>query len=361
MWGEPPAMSPPSRSTVRKRPRRPGGRSASASACTSSPATGPRSVGGPDRLLEAMPRRGRRQRPEARRHAASRSVSGAWRPPRRPAGRPRGRPQPVGRLRSRAQRGGNCAGRQPRRGRRAHRRVPPRSASTTSSCRASPTSKRRTGSARASSPACGPPGCWARRPHPPGAAGLRRPHPPGSVAPAAAAEPAANGPAVGGPSGAGARRHPPSPRRAPAEPADAFPPSPARDRPVGAAPSGARRLSRPRSTDTAMITLAIGPDPSPLPSAGSPGLRTAAPGRRLRYRPGRWRRPCRCPPTCSPTSRRSFATARPLWSAVVRHDPDGRRPVRLIATERYEVWAIGWTTGQNVRCTITATRRAPSP
>jgi hypothetical protein len=44
-----------------------------------------------------------------------------------------------------------------------------------------------------------------------------------------------------------------------------------------------------------------------------------------------------------------FATAEPLWSAVVRHDPEGRRPVRLIATERYEVWVIGWTTGQHVR------------
>jgi len=44
-----------------------------------------------------------------------------------------------------------------------------------------------------------------------------------------------------------------------------------------------------------------------------------------------------------------FAAAVPLWSGVVRHDPDGRLPVRLIATERYEVWVIGWTTGQNVR------------
>lgn len=34
---------------------------------------------------------------------------------------------------------------------------------------------------------------------------------------------------------------------------------------------------------------------------------------------------------------------------MVRHDPEGRRPVRLIATERYEVWVIGWTTGQHVR------------
>jgi predicted metal-dependent enzyme (double-stranded beta helix superfamily) len=44
-----------------------------------------------------------------------------------------------------------------------------------------------------------------------------------------------------------------------------------------------------------------------------------------------------------------FAAARPLWESTVRHDPDGRRPVRLVATERYEVWVIGWTTGQNVR------------
>jgi predicted metal-dependent enzyme (double-stranded beta helix superfamily) len=44
-----------------------------------------------------------------------------------------------------------------------------------------------------------------------------------------------------------------------------------------------------------------------------------------------------------------IAAAPPLWRALVRHDPDGRRPVRVIATERYEVWVIGWTTGQNVR------------
>jgi Cysteine dioxygenase type I len=44
-----------------------------------------------------------------------------------------------------------------------------------------------------------------------------------------------------------------------------------------------------------------------------------------------------------------IAAAPPLWRALVRHDPDGRRPVRLIATERYEVWVIGWTTGQHVR------------
>src|SRR5262245_34784611 len=44
-----------------------------------------------------------------------------------------------------------------------------------------------------------------------------------------------------------------------------------------------------------------------------------------------------------------LAAAPPLWRAVVRHDPDGRRPVRLLATDRYEVWVIGWTTGQHVR------------
>jgi len=44
-----------------------------------------------------------------------------------------------------------------------------------------------------------------------------------------------------------------------------------------------------------------------------------------------------------------FAAATPLWRGVVRHDPDGRQPVRLIATERYEVWVIGWTTGQHVQ------------
>jgi predicted metal-dependent enzyme (double-stranded beta helix superfamily) len=43
-----------------------------------------------------------------------------------------------------------------------------------------------------------------------------------------------------------------------------------------------------------------------------------------------------------------FATATPLWRATVCHDPDERRPVRLVATERYEVWVIGWTTGQQV-------------
>jgi quercetin dioxygenase-like cupin family protein len=37
------------------------------------------------------------------------------------------------------------------------------------------------------------------------------------------------------------------------------------------------------------------------------------------------------------------------WCDLVCHDPDGRRPVRLMATEAYEVWVIGWTQGQSVR------------
>jgi mannose-6-phosphate isomerase-like protein (cupin superfamily) len=43
-----------------------------------------------------------------------------------------------------------------------------------------------------------------------------------------------------------------------------------------------------------------------------------------------------------------IAAARPLWGAVVRHDAECRQPVRLLATERYEVWVIGWTSGQGV-------------
>jgi predicted metal-dependent enzyme (double-stranded beta helix superfamily) len=43
-----------------------------------------------------------------------------------------------------------------------------------------------------------------------------------------------------------------------------------------------------------------------------------------------------------------FAAAKPLWAWAARHDPDGRRPMRLLATDRYEVWVIGWTTGQRV-------------
>ena len=38
-----------------------------------------------------------------------------------------------------------------------------------------------------------------------------------------------------------------------------------------------------------------------------------------------------------------------MWRGTVRHDPDERCPVRLLATERYEVWVIGWTTDQQAR------------
>lgn len=43
-----------------------------------------------------------------------------------------------------------------------------------------------------------------------------------------------------------------------------------------------------------------------------------------------------------------IARATTLWQAVVCHDERRRRPVRLLATERYEVWVIGWTQGQGV-------------
>jgi predicted metal-dependent enzyme (double-stranded beta helix superfamily) len=44
-----------------------------------------------------------------------------------------------------------------------------------------------------------------------------------------------------------------------------------------------------------------------------------------------------------------LAEARTLWQALVRYEPDGRDPVRLLATERYEAWVIGWLPGQGVR------------
>jgi quercetin dioxygenase-like cupin family protein len=43
-----------------------------------------------------------------------------------------------------------------------------------------------------------------------------------------------------------------------------------------------------------------------------------------------------------------IAEARDLWLQHVRHDELERRPVRLLATDAYEVWVIGWTTGQGV-------------
>jgi quercetin dioxygenase-like cupin family protein len=43
-----------------------------------------------------------------------------------------------------------------------------------------------------------------------------------------------------------------------------------------------------------------------------------------------------------------IASARDLWAQHVRHDEAERRPVRVLATDVYEVWVIGWATGQGV-------------
>ena len=42
------------------------------------------------------------------------------------------------------------------------------------------------------------------------------------------------------------------------------------------------------------------------------------------------------------------AAAEPYWRQHVVHDRFERQPVRLLATELYEVWVIGWTEGQGV-------------
>jgi predicted metal-dependent enzyme (double-stranded beta helix superfamily) len=43
-----------------------------------------------------------------------------------------------------------------------------------------------------------------------------------------------------------------------------------------------------------------------------------------------------------------IAEARDLWGPHAVHDPADRHPVRLLATDAYEVWVIGWTEGQGV-------------
>lgn len=43
-----------------------------------------------------------------------------------------------------------------------------------------------------------------------------------------------------------------------------------------------------------------------------------------------------------------IARAQAWWRQHAHHDPDGRRPTRLLATDAYEVWVIGWTAGQGV-------------
>lgn len=43
-----------------------------------------------------------------------------------------------------------------------------------------------------------------------------------------------------------------------------------------------------------------------------------------------------------------LACAEPLWRAVARHDESERHPVRLLATDAYEVWVIGWSPSQGL-------------
>ena len=45
---------------------------------------------------------------------------------------------------------------------------------------------------------------------------------------------------------------------------------------------------------------------------------------------------------------RGVACAEDWWRPHAHHDPSERRPVRLLATDSYEVWVIGWTAGQGV-------------
>ena len=43
-----------------------------------------------------------------------------------------------------------------------------------------------------------------------------------------------------------------------------------------------------------------------------------------------------------------LARAEGLWRPHADHDPLSRTSVRLVATEAYEVWLLGWTSGQSV-------------
>jgi mannose-6-phosphate isomerase-like protein (cupin superfamily) len=40
--------------------------------------------------------------------------------------------------------------------------------------------------------------------------------------------------------------------------------------------------------------------------------------------------------------------ASPLWQGQIEHDPLARPSIRLVVTESYEVWLIGWSPGQSV-------------
>ncbi len=43
-----------------------------------------------------------------------------------------------------------------------------------------------------------------------------------------------------------------------------------------------------------------------------------------------------------------LAASEDLWRSAVVHDDAERRPVRLVTTDSYEVWVIGWMPGQGV-------------
>lgn len=45
---------------------------------------------------------------------------------------------------------------------------------------------------------------------------------------------------------------------------------------------------------------------------------------------------------------RQLASEEARWRAHVVHDSAQRRPVRLVVTDSYEAWVIGWTEGQRV-------------
>jgi predicted metal-dependent enzyme (double-stranded beta helix superfamily) len=43
-----------------------------------------------------------------------------------------------------------------------------------------------------------------------------------------------------------------------------------------------------------------------------------------------------------------LAVAETLWRPLVRHDPNDRTSARLLATDAYDVWLLGWWPGQKV-------------
>ena len=51
--------------------------------------------------------------------------------------------------------------------------------------------------------------------------------------------------------------------------------------------------------------------------------------------------------TCTAIAQ-GLAQAEDLWRPHVSHDPLSRTSVRLVATDAYEVWLLGWTDGQRV-------------